>query len=60
MSLPPIDSDATCVEASSALSCGGFAGPGVTSWAAVMSSVVAPEQETSVSDFPALAAARCA
>jgi hypothetical protein len=59
MSLPPICSDTVCTEASSALNCGGF-GPGVTFCAAVMSSVLAPLQDTSVSDRPSWAAARWA
>ena len=52
MSLPPICSVTICVSAVSALNCGGLAGPGVTSWGAVMSSVFAPLQETSASDAP--------
>ena len=60
MSLPPICSVTICVSAVSALNCGGLAGPGVTSWGAVMSSVFAPLQEASASERPSAAAARWA
>src|SRR3954454_21072641 len=60
MSLPPICSVTICVAGVRALSCGGFAGPGVTSCDAVMSAVVAPLQEASARERPSAAAARWA
>jgi hypothetical protein len=59
MSLPPICSVTTRVSAVRALNCGGL-GPGLTFWAAVMSSVLAPLHDTSASERPSCAAARCA
>src|SRR3954464_1176356 len=59
MSLPPICSDTVWVAADSALNCGGFV-PASVDCALVMSSVVAPLQETSARLRPSAAADRCA